>query len=194
MGKAGRRGPASTRTKMGQYHIVVNLDKKEFISPHKLGDGLKLLEQMNSHGGTMAALWVLLACSNGRGGGDIPDGVDYKFDERKNKVVEVVPDREYRRLAKEYIGRWAGDRIAIIGDYADDSDLPAEFAASTIYRDCMEGKNGWRDISDGVVPIVEVACGVRIERTEGWREKHLIGEEKRAVYLCPDFVIGIQRS
>ena len=30
---------------MGQYHYTVNLSKKEFINPHKLGDGLKLLEQ-----------------------------------------------------------------------------------------------------------------------------------------------------
>ena len=30
---------------MGQYHYTVNLDKKEYLVPHKLGDGLKLLEQ-----------------------------------------------------------------------------------------------------------------------------------------------------
>lgn len=95
---------------MGQYHVVVNLDKKEFIDPHKLGDGLKLFEQINSHGGTMAALFALLACSNGRGGGDIPDGIDYRLDEKKVKTVEVVTDPEYHRLASEYIGRWAGGR------------------------------------------------------------------------------------
>ena len=79
---------------MGQYHITVNLDKREFINPHLLGDGLKLWEFGSSgDGGVMMALSMLLACSNGRGGGDYPD---------HNEDV---------------IGRWAGDRIAIVGDY-----------------------------------------------------------------------------
>jgi hypothetical protein len=43
---------------MGQYHVVVNLTKREFIHPHKLGSGLKLWEQIASgaNGGTGAAL------------------------------------------------------------------------------------------------------------------------------------------
>jgi len=41
---------------MGQYHLVANLTRKEFIHTLKLrGDGLKLLEQLNSTDGTMAA-------------------------------------------------------------------------------------------------------------------------------------------
>jgi len=175
---------------MGQYHLVVNLSKREFLDPHKLGDGLKLLEQMNSHGGVMAALWVLLACSNGRGGGDIPDGVAYEFRDDPPRVAEVIPDPEYRQLAQNYIGRWAGDRIAIVGDYAEDGDLPPEFRAGRIYRDCLEG-NGWRDISDGVLPIVERACGVRVERGEGWRRKHLLEEAgEGASALFPDAVFA----
>ena len=31
---------------MGQYHKVYNLDRKEFIHPHKIDCGLKLVEQM----------------------------------------------------------------------------------------------------------------------------------------------------
>ncbi len=45
---------------MGQYFKVVNLDKKEVLHPHKLGDGLKLME-FGGGGGTMLALAVLLA-------------------------------------------------------------------------------------------------------------------------------------
>ena len=37
---------------MGQYWIPVNLDKKEFIEPHKLASGLKLWEQMANFPGT----------------------------------------------------------------------------------------------------------------------------------------------
>ena len=31
---------------MGQYWVVVNLDKHEFVMPHRLGSGLKLWEQL----------------------------------------------------------------------------------------------------------------------------------------------------
>jgi hypothetical protein len=79
---------------MGQYYYVVNLDKKEYIHPHKMGDGLKLLEFACSTGGTMTALAILLAEGNGKGGGDL-------------------------RGDHPVIGSWAGDRIVIAGDYAD---------------------------------------------------------------------------
>ena len=37
---------------MGQYWLPVNLDKREFVNPHKLGAGLKLWEQLANHPGT----------------------------------------------------------------------------------------------------------------------------------------------
>lgn len=134
---------------MGQYWLTCNLSKREFLDPHKLGDGLKLWEQLNSVGGVMAALHILLSCSNGRGGGDLAesDGV---------KPQDPI------------IGRWAGDRIAVVGDYAEDGDLPPEFEASEIYDLCRKGK--YRDISNLVLPLVEKACGVKITG-KGWREK-----------------------
>jgi len=97
---------------MGQYHVTVNLDKKEFLMPHKLGVGLKLLEQLHSSESIQEALFILLACSNGRGGGDLHDDQNHM------------------------IGRWAGDRIAVVGDYAELSDLPMMFGADTIYQLC----------------------------------------------------------
>jgi len=87
---------------MGQYWIPVNLTKREFVDPHKLGTGLKLWEQLASHPGTGAALVVLLANQvEKRGGGDL----------------------EITKESKQVIGRWAGDKIAIIGDYAEEGDL-----------------------------------------------------------------------
>lgn len=80
---------------MGQYHIVVNLDKKQYLHPHRLGDGLKLMEFGASSGGTMMALAVLLADSNSGSGGDI-DSDD------------------------PLVGSWAGDRIVVTGDYGDE--------------------------------------------------------------------------
>ena len=81
---------------MGQYHKVYNIDKKEYIHPHKIDNGLKLLEQIGWINSTSTALFLLLANSNGRGGGDAED--------------------------HPAIGRWAGDRIVIQGDYAEETD------------------------------------------------------------------------
>jgi hypothetical protein len=36
---------------MGQYYLIVNLDKKQYLHPHRFGDGLKLLEFGASGGG-----------------------------------------------------------------------------------------------------------------------------------------------
>jgi len=132
---------------MGQYHLTVNLDKREFLDPHKLGQGLKLREQSyGGPGGVGAALIVLLAASNGRGGGDFDASTD--------------PDG--------MIGRWAGDRLAIVGDYAEAGDLALEHRAERIYRDCGRGGRGFRDISDSVARVIEPANGVRFIGT-GWR-------------------------
>ena len=79
---------------MGQYYMTVNLDKKEYLYPHKFGDGLKLLEFGSSGSGLMCGLAILLADGNGRGGGDLNSD---------NPII----------------GSWAGDRIIITGDYAD---------------------------------------------------------------------------
>ena len=115
---------------MGQYHVVVNLDKKEFIHPHKLGCGFKLCEQIATTG---RALIILTACSNGRGGGDFDTRVEYK---------------------EEVIGRWAGDRIATVGDEAKPSDLAPEFRANLIFDQCLDG-DGYEDISELVLAVIE---------------------------------------
>jgi len=94
---------------MGQYYIIVNLDKKQFIDPCKFGDGWKLIEFADSTPGTMTALAVLLANGNGRGGGDLDS----------NDPI---------------IGSWAGDRIVIAGDYAD----PGRFVPKSMKKKLFE--------------------------------------------------------
>ena len=76
---------------MGQYHKVYNIDKKEYFR----ADFLKLAEQVGTKTST-TALFMLVANSNGRGGGDFRD--------------------------HELIGAWAGDRIVVQGDYAEKGD------------------------------------------------------------------------
>lgn len=129
---------------MGQYWVPVNLDKKEFVEPNRLGAGNKLREQLGKHPGTGAALIVLCAAMpRPRGIGDLDRSDD----------------------AGQIIGRWAGDRIALVGDYAKDSDLPPEHHAGGIYGCCDYGDCGplgqYKDITDGVCAVIERELGGR---------------------------------
>lgn len=83
---------------MGQYHKAFNITKREFIDGYEVGVGQKLLEQCGpAHILTTSdAVWLLLANSTGIGDGD---------------------DRPH-----PLIGRWAGDRIVVQGDYAKTTD------------------------------------------------------------------------
>lgn len=76
---------------MGQYFIIANLDKKEYIDPRKFTAGAKLWEICVNT--TAGVLPFLLRKSN-----DIGSGGDIK--------------KNYKNA-----GRWAGDRIAVIGDH-----------------------------------------------------------------------------
>jgi hypothetical protein len=75
---------------MGQYFLIVNLDKKEYLSPHRLGCGAKLWE-ISANNPTRLFPLLLRKSSEG-GGGDI--------------------QKDYPSA-----GRWAGDRIVVVGDY-----------------------------------------------------------------------------
>lgn len=90
---------------MGQYYMIVNVDKKEYISPHDFDCGMKLMEFANPvyTGKIMSALAILLADGNGRGCGDL----------HSNNPI---------------IGSWKFNRIVVAGDYADpvNPDLPEE--------------------------------------------------------------------
>lgn len=108
---------------MGQYYKIVNLDKLEYLDPHRFGDGLKLLEFGSSGCGTMNALAILLADGNGRWGGDL--------------------DSE-----KPIVGSWAGDRIVVAGDYADKGKWEIEGPGQTLYG--LVAKKG-KDVSKSVI-------------------------------------------
>lgn len=134
---------------MGQHFMPVNLDKHEFLDPHKLGDGLKFREQGSAEGGCGDAIRLLLA---------------------------VGLDRN------EWIGRWAGDRIAVIGDYVRDDDMAAEHAAGSIYDRCLEDHTDaealevsrlgplYTDITDQLIPTLEQLYNV-VYLGDGWRQR-----------------------
>jgi hypothetical protein len=157
---------------MGQYWKPVNLDKREFINPHKLGCGLKLWEQLANHPGTGTALLILQAAMpEGRGGGDLEED--------------------------EVIGRWAGDRVVLIGDYAEDSDLKnSPVKASKIYKLCWSPEYGGKkprgaflDISDLVAPVIERELGGKYTG-DGWRHfKYDDDERETGVSMKPDVLL-----
>jgi len=128
---------------MGQYHYLVNLTKKQFVNPHNIGNGLKLHEQIGFDCSTATALTMLLACSNGRGGGDF---------QSKSPLM----------------GSWAGDKIAFIGDYTEKGDIKGVNTVN-IYKACSANAKGFRDISLEVCKMMSQEFGVRYTGT-GWKD------------------------
>lgn len=112
---------------MGQYHIVVNIDKQEYLHAHRMGDGLKMLEFGCSGNGVMTGLTILLACSHDRGGGDLHVDVS-------NPVHKAAFDAA--------AGRWAGDRIIIVGDYTEKGDPGTEHFPEEAWAKREDGYNG----------------------------------------------------
>ena len=101
---------------MGQYYKIVNIKKKQYISPHTFGDGSKLMEFSMSANGVLAGLAILLADGNGRGGGDLHS---------ENDIV----------------GSWSGDNIVIAGDYADDGKFVKDADKNLYHIASIEGED-----------------------------------------------------
>lgn len=113
---------------MGQYFKIVNLDKKEYLAPHSFKwAGGKLNE------GWGEINWAL-----------------------NNLLAQGFhPDDGWER--DEFLGRWAGDRITIIGDY-DESGLYQRLE-----------KDGYKNLS--------------LEIQEYFRQKYEIARQKRVKLL-----------
>ena len=101
---------------MGQYYKIVNIKKKQYITPHTFGDGSKLMEFSMSANGVLAGLAILLADGNGRGGGDLHS---------ENDIV----------------GSWSGDNIVIAGDYADDGKFVKDADKNLYHIASIEGED-----------------------------------------------------
>jgi hypothetical protein len=141
---------------MGQYYLIVNIDKKQFLHPHKCGDGLKLLEFACGGAGTMTALAVLLADGNSRGGGDL-------------------------RSTNPIIGTWAGDRIVIAGDYADEGRFTRD-PERTLYRVASEE---YQDVSRQALRAMADDCYLAQEMKRNTTRQ---GEHSQSVY---DYAMGL---
>lgn len=125
---------------MGQYHSLFNLDKLEVVNPHELGFGAKQREHSGYGGGSLAdILYVLCAYKEARGGGD------WANDNSENTgMFSGIANGVFK-------GRWHGDRVAVIGDYYEEGDLPAAWAEAL--SDIGEPTK-FKDISDEIRPFV----------------------------------------
>ncbi len=122
---------------MGQYYTICNLDKKEFLDPHRFGTGIVLAGIGRTGDGVMSGLTILLALS-GRGahrGGPI-------------------------------YGRWAADRIAIIGDYFEGTVAGVAWDEDVNAR-VDDQLDGWVDISEHVIATLERDWEIRLPAPKG---------------------------
>ncbi len=136
---------------MAQYCLVANLDRKEFLSPKQFGEGVNLWSFGFNSVGTMTGLAILLNPSDGR-----------RFPLDGGPVNPII-------------GRWAGQRIAIIGDYlmptyARHVDVPGE--QGELYFRIDEQGDGWIDISEHVIATLEMVYRVHAIRERLARDPH----------------------
>ena len=157
---------------MGQYYLITNLDKKEYMCHHDFGSGIKLCEH---RGMILDCLVALLAESNGRGGGDI----------QSNHPI---------------IGSWAGDRIMFAGDYADPNaefgkptpvwneekksweNGPAEF---NVYQ--LTCEENWKNIS------LDIFIGMMEDPwfQERFKENYIDGDTWYRHWSIPDVMVSL---
>jgi hypothetical protein len=177
---------------MGQYFRLANLDKKEWIEP----DGWKLWELCANN--SIRMLGYLLATDNWDGTSIArlffskkelsevierlrADGFEFKVVSEEGDGEEI---RGYGIPVLRYFGRWCGDRIAVIGDYADVAqNVKPDFP--TFHE--LEENTEWKDIT----PEVEREFNLFIELDE-----LKVGADK-SQNINPDMIItenGLQRS
>jgi hypothetical protein len=163
---------------MGQYHGIFNLDKREMVFPHELGFGAKQWEHTGFQGSLSDVLYALTAYRFSRGGGDFADD-----------------DGAFK-------GRWHGDRVAVIGDYAEIRDLPEAWHAAFIDHKFNgethkvfnmvnqyaedEGAPYFTDIGDEIRPYVAALWQKELALLQSLRQKYSAG----AISPVPIGLIG----
>jgi hypothetical protein len=156
---------------MGQYHGLFNIDKREMLFPHEVGFGAKQWEHTGFAGSLSDILYALCAYPERRGGGDFADD-NQDFPEFSNGVFK---------------GRWHGDRVAVVGDYAEFGDLPEvwndafvdyEYNGQThkVFNTARTAKDGaepfFFDIADQVRPFIAKLWKREQDDLMSLREKH----------------------
>ena len=127
---------------MGQYFKAVNLDKKEVVCPWCLGGGAKLWEWAVNRQGAVFTLLLRQSSQTGGGdyGGPAPQAIDLSMN--PDALTELIAKgiaREGMEMpipSSSVVGRWAGDRVALVGDY-DESGLYERSKSFANISDCL---------------------------------------------------------
>jgi hypothetical protein len=116
---------------MGEYFVICNFDRKEALDPGVFGHGYKpgnfLHGALNK--GVLHGLLHLLSLSGS---------------------IRGVQDR----MSDPLFGRWAGQRIAIVGQYYEGLVSGITWEQDLQYWDVREGLDGWIDISEHVIRAI----------------------------------------
>jgi hypothetical protein len=144
---------------MGQYFKAVNLDRKEVVCPWCMGGGAKLWEWAANPQG--AVFTLLLRKSDRSGGGDYfgyptqnieldrasPEGLHRSMLEAfrtvagiEGKPVSVPPD--------SIVGRWAGERVVLVGDYDSSGVFGESEKLRNISKELVEVWNDFIEIPE----------------------------------------------
>ena len=155
---------------MGQYHYLVNFDRKEIVHPYKLGNGLKQLEHTGWPASLSDALYMLVCTSPAAWGGDLE--------------VNQTSELEF-----ESFGRWVWDRVTVFWNYTEvEPFCRIEKMCPNNWMDkypCINDYiDSFADISDQILPAFELAMGVTISQGDGWRDQKLLSS--RWSWLFPN--------
>ena len=114
---------------MGQYHKLINITKKEFVVGYDIGILAKHYEQIGFEGSMADVLYCLMIAqgNDNRGGGDVS--------------------------GHKFIGRWAGDHVAIVGDYYDEKTDNPKY--KNLY-DIGEDDRHYKNISPSIRAMLRV--------------------------------------
>jgi len=143
---------------MGQYFRIVNLDKKEWIEP----DGRKLWELCTNN--SIRMLGYLLATNNWDGTHiaryfysrkELEELEKFYSNQGLDYDVVIINDKDFKGYVVprlKYFGRWCGDRIAVVGDYAD-SPLCSNYKVGVTGPSYEELKKNpeWKNITEDVI-------------------------------------------
>jgi len=137
---------------MGQYHKLINITKKEYIVGHDIGINLKHYEQIGFEGSMADVLYCLMIAQGNerRGGGDV-DG-------------------------HKAIGRWAGDHVAIVGDYYDEETDKPKYR--NLY-DEVEADKDYKNISPSIRSMLRAVYPKLKFKKEYFTMKDLDGKETK---------------
>jgi hypothetical protein len=143
---------------MAYKHRIANLDRREYLDARAFADFSGELATLNESDGAMWGLTLLLAAAGERAGhGDVTGG----------SGLEPVEPSAHTCALLGLVGRWAGERIAIVSeDFSPATEAEYRVGEGDEMWAQMSEQEGWVDISEHVVELIELDEDSRTSRHE----------------------------